>query len=586
MCIHVPKGTIFWAGLLILLGACNQMDTVLPSMGSYRVNALVNLVVYLEDSKGKRAGSGVRYSTGPVPAGTDPVEADAPPESGEPGAGKTETGDSEAEGNPPESVPELVSKSIIAVSSAGDLVIPVNSFTGQLPPFPIAGDMEIGYYTMVFEIRGTENLLSRAERRIFYTGDQEFTSGGLRYYLPGLYGNKHLVPQGSNVMLETQVSYGKGLEPYIIWYNGSRKIGEGPVADGTARLFWKASQQTGFHTIRAELFPFAPQTATKGVIKELSLPVSSDAGENRSPSGTTAAGNKDFLYRYQLAGDLREEGAGAALSRASPETTAPLWYPAEQIYGLALNEGDSYEASPKVLDLSAVSGDTEGLLRFFVRFLPLNDGTILSALLGSGANSTAIRLFVAENAPRFELEGGNGKVLSDPLEIDGAYGSFMGLVLDVEIRETGLMVSLEPAASPDAGKMGNAPVRAAELKLNSPIQGELRSWLGDVQQRDSGDRTETSEHPADSVPLGSVPGDSVPTSSVSAAEEIRPASPPVSVPAPVAVVDDFSALFRVSAKTGGEPRMETGSPQTVPEGTALEGTASADSAGVSQTRTR
>jgi hypothetical protein len=584
--MRVLKRATLFTALVILMSACNQLDTVLPSIGTYRVNALVNhssldecsvitaddtilpyfsssvagdpdlanLVVYLEDSGGKPVGNRVRYTTEPVPAAetttentVDASKTDTPATEGSPGLEKPlETAESPSESGVPKSGDETAAVpagTVTDPSTAHSLVIPVNNFTGQLPPFPLAGDIEIGYYTMVFEIRGKQELLGRAERQILYTGDQEFSSGGIRYYLPGVYGNRHLVPQDLNVMLETQVNYGEDLSPYIVWYNGSRRIGEGFVSDGVARILWKASRQTGFHTIRAELFPLEPQKAAKGIVQELSLPVSSQVEE----TPPLAARSNEFLYQYQLSGDLRETGTGAELSREHTGTGTPLWYPAAQIYGLALKNGDSYEASPRVLDLTAISaGDKTGLLRFFVHFFPLSEGTILSAMLGYGPNAVTLRLFLAENALYLEAEGGGGRILSDPMEIDGAYASFMGLALDVEIRKTGLSLSFVPAdssllpqvppetgvpatASPETGvpapparqEMGEAPSRGLELELNNLPQGELRSWLGTPPGTEE-QTVENLDGPASTLKK----------------------APPV--PAPVAVIDDFSALFRLS----------------------------------------
>jgi hypothetical protein len=538
------------------------MDTVLPSAGSYQVSALVNrssldecsiiaagdtvlpyfsnsvagdpdlanLVVYLEDSWGNRVGRRVRYSTGPVPAVQDLVEAGDLPESGAAEPGKTEAGDgTQADW----------AGSFKDPSFADGLLIPVDGFIGQLPPFPVTGDIASGYYTMVFEIRGKQDLLSRVERRIFYTGNSAFTIGGIRYYLPSFDGDRHLVSQGLNVMLEVRVDYGADLEPYVVWYNGSRRIGEGFVNGGTARLLWKAAQQTGFHTIRAEVFPFEPQAGVKGMVRELSLPVSSGV------RGDSSISIEDFLYYYQLAGDLREMGTGAELDRTHAEKAAPLWYPAEQIYGLALENGNSYEALPNVLDFSAISsGDKTGQLRFFIRFFPLGEGTILSALLGEGAHSVAVRLFLRENALYFELEGEDKKILSDPLAADRVRNSFMGVALDLEIRGTGIRAFLTPADSPlpldslpSAARPGPSPEtgdavppppeqRAADvpfLELDNPPGGELRSWLGEAEPLNTGEAVP--ENPAG--PLNDKPA-----------------------PLPVAVVDDFSALFRVSDQAG------------------------------------
>jgi hypothetical protein len=505
------------------LAACKQLDTVLPSRGSYRVNALVNfssldecsviavedtvlpyfsssvagdpdltsLVVYLEDSGGKPVGNRVRYTIETLsgPPETDPVEAESPLKTDE---------------------TEVQTRIIEAAPSPRDLVIPVDSFTGQLPPFPMAGNLEIGRYTMVFEIRGKHDLLNRARRPIYYTGNRDFEAAGIRYYLPGSYGNRHLVPQGINVMLETRVDHGEDLEPYVVWYTGTRRIGEGFIQNGTARLIWKAPRQTGFHTIRAELFPFEPQTMSRGVERQLSLPVSSDVKEN-----VPSIRDGDFLYRYGLAGDLLEAGTGPELVRKNPATREPRWHPVEQIYGLVLEEGDVYEVPPRSLDFSALAGDKDGLLRFFIRFFPQDEGTIFGTRLDQGLESVFLRLFLAEKALYLELKTGNETSLSKALELDGTESSFLGIVVDLEIRETGIRAFLEAADSPLPPPHLRLPPETGEraefpfLRPETSAKGELRSWLGTA-------RTVGNPAPASDSPSS-----------------------------PTAVVDDFSALFRL-----------------------------------------
>jgi hypothetical protein len=560
MCFRKGINVLIAAGALGLLGACNQLDTVLPSIGSYQVNALINhtsldkysiiaaedtvlpyfsnsvagdpdlvsLVVYLEDSEGKPAGSRVYYTTESVPA-----ERSGKPEGGESvseSGAETGTEGSEAEG------PGVVVQDSAAVH---DLMIPVDNFAGQLPPLPLPRNLNIGYYTMVFEIRGRQDLLSRSSRQIYYIGNQKFENGGIRYYLPGLYGNSHLVPQGLKVLLETQVEYGEGLEPYIVWYNGNRRIGEGFVKDGAARLLWKAPQQTGFHTIRTELFPLMPQAALKGRVGELSLPVSAGTDENAAD----LLQNGYFLYRYQLAGDLQEAGTGAELD--GTKAGAPLWYPAKQIYGLTLNAGDYFEAPLGVLNPEGgSSGDDGGFFRFFIRLFPLSDGPVFGARLGNTAQSAALGLSVKENALYLELEDQDEKIQSTSLEINGAAGSLTGVIIDVEIDETGLGVYLETADSPypapgheleSSSGNGKAAVirrlssRRLELSLDAPLQGELLSWLG------------TRETPDDREN---------PVNSGSEYEGEQADSPAVA--GPVAVIDDFTALFCTVVETGGE----------------------------------
>jgi hypothetical protein len=516
------RKTLFLAGAILLLSACNQLDTVLPSAGTYQVSVLVNqlsldeysiisagdelfpyfaspvgndpdltsLVVYLESSGRKAVGNRVYYTL------------EAPPVK-------------ESEEKSPKD----------AQDDQDDHIIRVDDFTSKLPPFPLPVDLAIGSYTLVFEIRGKEDVLSKISRPIYYLGDKVFTTEDIRCYLPGLYENNHLVPQGVTVMLETRVSYDKDLDPYIIWYNGAQRIGEGSVAAGAAQLLWKAPQQTGFHIIRAELFPFKPQTSLKGKIRELSLPVS-PKNEGTKP---LIAQTEKMRYHDRFAGDLQESQTGVELSRrpnTSTDENDPLWYPGEQVYGLALRGGEFFESSPSLLEFSP---DDEGRLRFLLRFLPLERGVILSGILGSAGNAVTLSLSLADEGLLLSLEGqGQAASLTGPLAAAETGPSFAAAEIIVKIRKNSITALLDlgdaprPAEnSPDTAE-GPRQADRAEITLNEPVSGTLRSFLGNRK---------------------------TPSPKTSAEQETKTPDVPAAGEL-TAVVDDFVVLFQSS--TGDE----------------------------------
>jgi hypothetical protein len=536
MCVQRLKRALYGAGVIVLLGACNQIDTVLPSAEIYQVDALTgqlslnecsviaagdeilpyfvnsvvndpdlnSLVLYVEDADRKVLGRRVSYTTEPGL----PLPRQAGTEQGEAGLGEAEEA----------AVYEV----------PGDLTIRVRNFSEKLPSFPLPEGLGIGSYSLVFEIRGRQDLLSRVNRPFYYIGDRKFTTGDIRCYLPGFYGNSHLVPQGLTVMLETELSYEQGLEPYIIWYNGKSRIGEGSAAAGVARLLWTPPPRQGFHTIRAELFPFEPRAGQKGRIREFSLPVSQKIEAEGAIAG-------EYLYRYQLAGDLLDTRTGMGLEPLNPDGSPPSWYPADQVYGLALGAGEVYEALRCSLDFSERGGEE---LNFFIRFLSLKEGRIFAAGLGS----LDIGLFAENGALVLNLEGkGQKSRISGVLPEPGRGPAFTGVLVKIRFEGAGARVSLALADSLADGLRNASAFPGAENGLSAEIGfdlsagGELRSWIGAEQEKEWENRPP--EETAVSGSLAESPGRS-PASFL-----------------PVLVVDDFAAAFGVSRGEGAGPGM-------------------------------
>jgi hypothetical protein len=542
MDIHRLKRCVFGAGVIILFTAsCNQMDTVLPSAGTYQVDALngglslndysviadgdtihpyfVNPVVndpdlrtlalYIEDSGGKVLGRRVLYSPKASPAPSAPPEDGLIPTLPLDLVSEEEAGGAEGE-----------AAEAGAVFPDDDITIQVKNFAGKLPPFPLPDELEIGAYSLVFEIRGEHTVLSRMSQPFYYIGSREFAAGEIRHYLPGFYGNSRLIPPGLTVMLEAQADYGEDLDPYVVWYNGKTKIGEGFAAEGALRLLWTAPARPGFHTIRAELFPFRPGAGQKGKIKEFSLPVSQKSEPN---SGTAAGG---YLYWYRFAGDLLDAKTGKGLNLVQSNKFSPAWYPAEQVYGLALDDGEGYEVPGCFLELPESGG---GELGFFVRAIPLKDGRIFSARLGS---SLTISLFLEGGALLLDLsEQEKTSRISNILPESGRGPAFTGAFVTVKfdkLRAGASLVLGDPgldevesfwAALGNKNTPIQTPSEWAEIGLDRPVNGELHSWIGAAE-----------------LPK--------PEKKTNLREESPVSDSPVKSAGPVLVLDDFAAMFR------------------------------------------
>jgi hypothetical protein len=153
------------------------------------------------------------------------------------------------------------------------------------------------------------------------------------------------------------------------------------VIQGANRFMWKAPEQTGFLTIRAELFPFMPAhedpsvKPAAGTALEMSVAVSS-----RGQHTYFNRPKKDMFRLYQFWGDLQD-----SLNPGRPDMAlnSPLgqeirWVPADGIYGLALAEGDTYSTP----DFPFTIRNGEGSGQILLHFKTLAEGHIMKFSLG------------------------------------------------------------------------------------------------------------------------------------------------------------------------------------------------------------
>jgi hypothetical protein len=205
-----------------------------------------------------------------------------------------------------------------------------------------------------------------------------------------------LIPPGTVVLLNAAVQSGGSLDPYIAWYNGKTRIGEGRVSQGANRLLWKLPSHTSFQNIRAEVVPFPPLPNNErssealarpdrlllGKTREISLAVSS----NVELTGTLSAFLNNIetsqhgivVRNYQLAGTLGDlknplpiNDLNRTVSPKPNEENPPRWLPAKEVYGLGTGPVDMY-------GLPFSLGPENKRLLFVLRLLAVNKGALLS----------------------------------------------------------------------------------------------------------------------------------------------------------------------------------------------------------------
>ncbi|AEF86257.1 putative lipoprotein [Treponema primitia ZAS-2] len=263
-----------------------------------------------------------------------------------------------------------------------DEIILVKTLEQYLPAFQILEELDIGQYNIVFQVMGDQEVLYRSFKPIYFLADADFTLGEIQSYLPATNVGKSLIPPGINVVLETEISADKRLDPYIIWQYGKKIIAQGRKSAGANYILWKTPEQPGLLNIRAEVFPLLPGDRLPanmlGKFKSLSLPVSTKVRGLKyfdEKAGT-------FTNWYQLWGNLEDTKAPGDTAKQL-QTLAdkkPRWIPHNGIYGLSTGPQDVYTLPGKPFTVSA--GEL-GKGRILLRLAPL-DGTILHAAFAAG----------------------------------------------------------------------------------------------------------------------------------------------------------------------------------------------------------
>nr|AGS52279.1 hypothetical protein [uncultured bacterium contig00059] len=272
MCVqNFIKFFILFA-FIAVLGGCGALDAILPSSGTYKVNARVNgspldeysfvslndkiqpffeesvsgdpdiaaLTVFLKDARGVNAGYTVTYSlelNGEYAPGQDEQEnAPAADSSNQDNAALTEddknAGNEESENNNKPNLSVVISNDPLSdieqYKKGNEYLIPVQSLDRALHYFPLPPDLPIGRYTLVSQVMGKAGssgekaILHKTEKSFYYLADAGFSFDSIQVNLPGVTSSSQIIPRGSVIMLEAKLDYDSRLDPYVVWYNGKK----------------------------------------------------------------------------------------------------------------------------------------------------------------------------------------------------------------------------------------------------------------------------------------------------------------------------------------------------------------------------
>ena len=374
MCVQkVVKLAIILVSFGIFFGACEAMDTILPSTGHYKVNFQINGVL-LDDC------SFIRSNDEIFPYFEEPVSDD-----------KDVTGliiylrDSAGE-----TIGRKVSYDIDPEKSNGT-IIPVESLDDDLPPFPIPANLPMGKYSFVFQVMSGKDILQKTEKPFFYLGVNNFSFSGVNLNIPGVTDTPLIIPKDTIVMLEAVLDFDTRFSPYIIWYEGKNKISEGRYSDGAAVIFWKAPDQSGFSSLRAEVFPFENHNGYKGYQDEISVLVSSKGKDFNLVEDIS-----QLMYWYTFESDLNDSKIVSDERALSPAANnIPIWKGINGTYGLSTGQNNSFSL-PKII---IPNNDVKTWQTIF-RFKPLNDDIIFSVFFSINKD---VSITLRKEDQRFKL---------------------------------------------------------------------------------------------------------------------------------------------------------------------------------------
>jgi hypothetical protein len=501
MYLQTAKKVIGALILLSLFCACGDLDIVLPSAGTYQVKAMADgvslddrslintddpvrpyfassvtkdpditgLMVFLKDSEGNSLEGKVLYS----------LKSDA--NEGFEIFSEKAKDEQEAAASAGEPVPADESAQVRRIAGT-NIQIPVKRLDRDLPAFFMAEDLEIGQYTMVFQVLGEKETLYQTEKAVYYLGDAAFSLKDVQMYLPAVSAGSRLVSPGATVMLEARLDYDSRLDPYIVWYNGKKIIGEGNLSRGAGSFLWKAPEQTGFHMLRAEAFPFEARKGIAGSSREISIPVSPKAVDDNLVSGDIP----DLLHWYQFGGNLQDSKppVSAAWSLISQTEKAPRWGPAGYSYGLVTGPNDVYLLPP----ISFPNDGREDSGQFLLRFKPISNGSIFNAQFTTRVSPPAsFEMSLSLNGENLTLRltASETSVVELSAPVIFTSDEYITVAIDFLILPDRFEVVFNPIYSAESEQqavlLNNNPkvqIGKTLIGLNAPLSGECNFALG------------------------------------------------------------------------------------------------------------
>jgi hypothetical protein len=387
----------------------------------------------------------------------------------------------------------------------GEMLILAAERDGKLPRFRIGEELASGSYLMIFQILGEKGkIFSKTEKAVFYLAGADYSLSEISAYLPGYSPDSYLIAPGTVVMLEARVTASEDLDPYIVWYDGKKRIGEGSISTGGGSLFFEVPEENGFRLLRAEAYPFLPdkkkdaensgsEETARGKIRELSLPVSLK-GTGPDYVFFSEKDRENFSAHYLFAGDLRDS-LDPRPERALVQENGDgglRWLGYGGIFGLAAGPGDCCLIPQEIFGVPGqLLGQDAGKKTFSFRGKLLRDGPFFSVLLANGSGEIQLS-GEKEYLVLTLMIDDNSKKVETALPLTEDFISF-SLSLDFRGNSPAAVLSLEglPEASLD---LTGVSAGGAVYRLGTPVSGTIPETISDTtaEEQEPGEEAQNS----------------------------------------------------------------------------------------------
>jgi len=111
-------------------------------------------------------------------------------------------------------------------------------------------DLETGQYTIELTVHGEEGVIEKEQLSFFYIAGQ--------YDILGITSYPPTTMAGHESVIEAELLYPAGSNPYIRWTQDGTILAAGLVREGFQSITWPAPEEEGVYSIRVEMFPVPP----------------------------------------------------------------------------------------------------------------------------------------------------------------------------------------------------------------------------------------------------------------------------------------------------------------------------------------
>ncbi|MBN2353305.1 MAG: hypothetical protein JXD23_12090 [Spirochaetales bacterium] len=120
----------------------------------------------------------------------------------------------------------------------------------ELPP-----QLPQGQYKLVLTLKRGEQRLASADRSFFLVDHPVTIQGILSYPI--------VIFPSRTALLIADIDPTPGLDPYLKWTQGAKKLASGRLNDGYDQILWESPGEDGVYSVEVEVFPFPPDAGAE-----------------------------------------------------------------------------------------------------------------------------------------------------------------------------------------------------------------------------------------------------------------------------------------------------------------------------------